>query len=92
LDTATGKELKKLEGHTEPVFSATFSPDGKMIVTASGDNTARIWDATTGKELKKLEGHTSWINSAVFSPDGKTVVTASNDDTARIWKLQDDSL
>ncbi|MDR1267900.1 MAG: WD40 repeat domain-containing protein [Planctomycetaceae bacterium] len=43
-DTATGKELQKLEGHTNAVQSAVFSPDGKMIVTASWDKTARIWN------------------------------------------------
>jgi len=40
----SGKELHKLEGHTNMVYSATFSPNGKLIVTASADRTARIWD------------------------------------------------
>ncbi|MDR3232099.1 MAG: hypothetical protein LBT46_00250, partial [Planctomycetaceae bacterium] len=65
-----------LEGHTDTVRSAAFSPDGTKIVTASEDNTARIWDAATGKELQKLEGHTHYVWSAVFSPDGKRIVTA----------------
>jgi WD40 repeat protein len=67
------------------VLSAAFSPDGKKIITASWDKTARIWDATTGKELQALEGHTSSVFSAAFSPDGKKIVTASGDKTARIW-------
>jgi WD40 repeat protein len=66
------------------VSSAAFSPDGKTIVTASDDKTARIWDATTGKEITRLSGHTE-SDLAVFSPDGKTIVTASYDKTARIW-------
>ena len=36
------------------VESAAFSPDGSRIVTASGDNTARIWDAASGKEIAVL--------------------------------------
>jgi WD40 repeat protein len=75
----------ELKGHTYDVNFVAFSPDGKTVVTTSGDQTARIWDAATGKELQKLEGHTDRVNFAVFSPDGKTVVTASRDQTTRIW-------
>jgi WD40 repeat protein len=65
--------------------SAAFSPDGKRVVTASDDNTARLWDADTGKEAAVLKGHTNRVWSAAFSPDGKRVVTASADNTARLW-------
>ena len=72
-------------GHAELVRSATFSPDGGRIVTASTDNTARIWDAGTGRVIATLSGHTGWVSSAAFSPDGGRIVTASSDGTARIW-------
>ena len=75
-----------LEGHTDCVNSAAFSPDGKRIVSASKDNTVRIWDAQTGKPIgAPLEGHTLGVNSAAFSPDGKRIVSASDDNTVRIW-------
>jgi WD40 repeat protein len=65
-------------GHGGPVFSAAFSPDGSRIVTASGDNTVRIWDAATAKEIAVLRGDENWImTSAAFSPDGSRIVTAS---------------
>ena len=69
-------------------MSAAFSGDGKRVVTASDDNTARIWDAESGKEIAVLKGHTGSVLSAAFSGDGKRVVTASDDNTARIWDAE----
>ena len=57
--------------HTDSVTSAAYSPDGTQIVTASDDQTARIWDAATGQEVRTLSGHTDRVNSAAYSPDGK---------------------
>ena len=75
-----------LRGHTNDVQSASFSPDGRYIVSASWDMTVRIWDAKTGMQVgKPLEGHTSYVNSASFSPDGRYIVSASWDKTIRIW-------
>ena len=70
------------------MWSAAFSGDGKRVVTASADNTARIWDAESGKEIVVLKGHTDTVWSAAFSADGKRVVTASADNTARIWDAE----
>ena len=57
-------------------------------MTASDDQTARIWDAESGKEIAVLKGHTEPVWSAAFSGDGKRVVTASEDNTARIWDAE----
>ena len=82
---ATDAAVLAITGHTGPVRFATFSPDGRQIVTASYDKSARIWDAATGRQVLKLSGHTDRVLSAAFSPDGRQIVTASTDKSARIW-------
>ncbi len=74
------------EGHTGAVTSAAFSPDGRYVVTASLDNSARIWEVASGREVQRLTGHSDAVVSAAFSPDGRLVVTGSWDRTARIWE------
>ncbi len=71
--------------HQVDVTSAQFSPDGARVVTASEDNTARLWDAGTGEPLGEAMTHQESVTSAQFSPDGTRVVTASEDNTARLW-------
>lgn len=77
-----------LRGHTSWVYSAEYSPDGKYIVSASNDNTIRIWDSSTGKCLRILKGHKGSINCAKYSKDGEKIVSASSDSTIRIWNAK----
>lgn len=67
------------------VLSAAFGPDGKRIVTASADHTARVWGAETNEPVFPLQGHEGPVRSASFSRDGKLIVTASDDTAARSW-------
>ncbi|NMC20198.1 MAG: hypothetical protein GYA33_07220, partial [Thermogutta sp.] len=72
----------------QPPGRCSFSPDGRRIVTASGDKTAGVWDAQTGERLLVLGGHTGLVWSAAFSPDARRIVTASADKTAGVWDAQ----
>lgn len=85
LNASADTSLAILTGHTREVYSAAFSPDGTLIVTASQDRTARVWDAATGASLAELKDLMDLVNSAAFSPDGTRIVTASADGTARVW-------
>jgi WD40 repeat protein/serine/threonine protein kinase len=82
---AADAQVLALTGHTDRVRSATFSPDGRRILTGSYDKTARVWDAGSGRQMMVLAGHTDRVTSAAFSPDGRRVATGSADNTARIW-------
>ena len=72
--------------HEKTVTSASFSPDGTRVVTASEDGTARIWETASGQPVGTPLRHEKTVTSASFSPDGTRVVTASADGTARIWE------
>jgi WD40 repeat protein len=75
-----------LIGHNAFIDSVQFSPDGKRVLTASDDNTARLWDALSCQPIGKPMQHQGSVRSAKFSPpDGKRVVTASYDSTAQLW-------
>ncbi len=74
--------------HEEDVVMARFSPNGRIVATASQDGTARLWDAQTGQPLGLPLRHRGSVLCVAFSPDGKQLVTASADHTARIWDAE----
>src|SRR5258708_19521024 len=70
-------------------MSVAYSPDGRHIITGSGDNTIRMWDAETGSAVgKPLEGHTRTVMSVAYSPDGRHIISGSEDNTILMWDAE----
>jgi hypothetical protein len=78
-------EVVPIISHTQPVYSVAFSPDGARVLSGSGDNTMKLWDAATGGLLRTFEGHSSFVISVAFSPDGARVLSGSHDKTLKLW-------
>ena len=94
-DAHTGAHKTTFSGHTKPVNSVVYSPDGSSIASGSKDGTIRLWDVATGKHEATLK-HGGWthflfpwlnppINVVAYSPDGSTVAVASIDSKVRLW-------
>jgi hypothetical protein len=88
LHTLFNKNQRTFYGHTGPVSSVAFSPDGKRLVSGSQDHTLKVWDAQTGQQTLSLKGHTGGVTSVAFSPDGKRLVSGSDDRTLKVWDAQ----
>lgn len=72
--------------HKEKIQAVSYSPDGRLILTASWDNTAKLWDAGTGILLRNITAHTKQVDEAYFSPDGSMFYTRGWDSRVIIWE------
>lgn len=62
------------------------SPDGKVLMSASDDQTIKLWDLATGRVFRTVKGHAGGVRCAVFSPDGLRFASASWDRTVKLWE------
>ena len=85
------RERNRLVGHDGWITSVSFSPDAKLIATASFDQTVKLW-SIEGEELQTLAGHAQPVLSVSFSPDGKLIATASEDKTVKLWSIEGEEL
>ncbi len=77
--------IRTLSGHTSSLRACAISSAGDFIVSASSDNTLKVWDARTGEERRTLRGHTKEVTGCAISPAGDTIVSSSYDQTLKVW-------
>ena len=78
--------LFTLRGHDDDVEFLAFSPDGKVLASASRDNSVRLWDVATGKTRRKFETTTRTLECVAFSPDGR-ILAFMDHATVKLWDL-----
>ncbi|MHC5862302.1 nSTAND1 domain-containing NTPase [Nostoc sp.] len=76
-----------LFGHENSVNSVAISPNGQMIVSASRDNTVRLWDIQGNPIGQPFYGHEGYVTAVSFSCNGQIIVSGSWDNTVRLWNL-----
>jgi WD40 repeat protein len=94
-DAKTGRVVGQLDGQFGQIAAVVFSPDGRTLASASGENafyggsdrTIRLWEIATGRERCRFQGHQSGISSIAFAPDGRSLVSAGEDSTAIVWDI-----
>lgn len=80
--------VRTLIGHTSYVYACAVSPDERWIVSASHDQSLKVWDAASGQVRHTLSGHSDAVLACAFSPDGRWIVSAAGDHTLKVWELQ----
>ncbi|MFN6437814.1 MAG: WD40 repeat domain-containing protein [Nostoc sp. DedSLP01] len=88
--TPPGKGLlRTLKGHINLVNAVAVTPNGQQVISASSDNTLKVWNLADGKQILTLKDHINSVNDVAIISNGQQVISASSDNTLQIWNLAD---
>eukprot|EP00058_Branchiostoma_floridae_P026356 XP_002611847.1 hypothetical protein BRAFLDRAFT_83129 [Branchiostoma floridae] len=82
------KSLARMTGHMALINEVCFSPDARLIASASFDKSVKLWDGKTGKYLTSLRGHVNAVYQVAWSADSRLLVSGSSDSTLKVWDVR----
>ncbi|XP_014244132.1 notchless protein homolog 1 isoform X2 [Cimex lectularius] len=82
------KPIARLTGHQQLVNSVKFSPDTRILASASFDKSIKLWDGRNGKFITTLRGHVQAVYMIAWSADSRLLVSASADSTLKVWSMK----
>ena len=86
-DVETGRCLRVLNGHKEPVAALCWAEDQRLVASGAFDREVRLWDVASGECLLALAGHRSYVRSVDFSQSRERLLSGSGDGVVRLWEL-----
>lgn len=88
FDAASGRGLRRLDGHTARVAAIHVSADGRQVVTADDEGVLVVWNAANGVPRVRLTGHTGAVRAVALSASGRHLLSGGSDTTVRLWDVQ----
>jgi serine/threonine protein kinase/WD40 repeat protein len=86
-DAATGRLLRRLDGHTSWVGELSFTRDGRRLISAAADQSIRFWDTNTWAETQVLRGHTDEVHAVAISEPAQLVASTGKDGNLMLWQV-----
>lgn len=82
------KHLARMTGHQQLINDVRFSPDARLIASASFDKSVKVWDGKSGKFLATLRGHVHRVYQITWSADSRLLCSGSSDSTLKVWDMR----